>query len=183
MDDDAKADILIRTENLFKFIQFFDELLENDDAKAKDIAERFYCKKTPITLQEAKTWKLLPFMQLQTTLAILNIFFLYIKSNDNLKNGICKHLNFDYNITTIPESDKNSIEIEQVLKTMRNAMAHYTENFKDKDNLVDNVTFDNNCIVKFSSKTSQYKTVCFCKDEGFVRFVGDYIKAIMKDQK
>ena len=73
---------------------------------------------------------------------------------------------------------RNDLTNSKLLALLRNALAHCFDD--DHKPGSDNVTFPDGAVVSFtdSRRRHEAQTVTFQSADGFVRFVGDYVKAV-----
>ena len=180
MDNHESANMLIKTIKIWQFLQYFDELFENDDLNATTIVEGFF-KRYDLSLEQIKESGVLPFAQLTTTLSLLLVTFCYARKNIFTKE---KAEDPGWDIAGMRAPSYYDLEckrpehpnMSQVIRTIRNAAAH---GFDDDDWL----SFPQGKVVSFQTKRGDKvnSIVTFCTEKGFVRFLSDYIQAIQRE--
>lgn len=172
MDTRENANMLIKTINVWQFLQYFDDLVERDDDRSTSILHDFFIRHYNLSLDHLKTSGILPLAQLTTTLSLLLSTLCFARwriEDSSWEEGMKKPVDYDMHCEG-PENPR----IAQVIRTMRNAAVH---GFDDSDY----ISFPEEKIVSFQTKHRGFSRVTFCTAIGFVSFIQDYIRVIKKE--
>ena len=174
MTDHDNADMLIKTINIWMFLQYFDELIEVGDEGSTKIVSDFF-KRYNLSFEDVQNSGLLPLAQLKTTLSLLlvTLFFARWRVDDSrwTAAGMKTALDYDLDCENPPNPG-----ISEIIRTLRNAAAHAF----DEGNF-DYMSFPEGKVVSFQTNRGGTKKVTFCTAEGFVDFLQDYIRAIKQE--
>lgn len=170
MTTHENADMVIKTIKIWQFLQHIDSLVEEDEVCSTTIVNDFF-KRYGVSLDDLKTFGILPLAQLKTTLSILlsTLCFARWKVEDSIWETDMKNPS-DYDLEC--KGPKNP-KIYQVVRTIRNAAAH---GFDDDDFL----TFPEGKVVSFKTEYRGVSQVTFRSEKGFIDFLRDYIRVVQK---
>ena len=188
MNAHDEADMLIKTITVWRFLQHVDEEIEGGNEEARAVANRFfdgYASLHGMSIADIADLGLLPFAQLKTTMAILQVTLCYgwsffrpiggertrrITVEEWREAGIQEPLVDCYDLRcTGPENP----DICQLLRILRSAVAHC---FDDSNG--HHITFAEAEVVSFRTSRHGESSVIFRTQEGFVKFVRDYVHAV-----
>ena len=175
MTSHDRANMLLKTINLFMFVQRFDEMVESGDASAVSVLKRFL-RSTSLPFEHAQRSGLLPLAQLTTTLSILLITVVFARQRDAgwwEKN--MEDLRY-YGIVCGGSKCPERPSIYHVIRTMRNAMAHGFDHEGDDAA----ISFPEGSVVSFRATEGVVSTVTFGHEAGFVVFLDAFLRAIKR---
>lgn len=169
--------MILKTLNIFDFLQFVDESYENSEGECRRLVECFFQQRYDSAPKNMPGF--LPFVQLPTTLPILMItvcFAATIKQEEWCKTGLS--IKTEYNVKYYQDTQDQPSEttLENLIRTIRNATAHLPDFIADDGHAPPNVSFEPG-VVTFRSKRPESR-VEFADAEGFIAFLSDYLQAI-----
>ena len=181
------SDIILKTINIFDFLQYIDEGYENQNQMFVKVVDQYYKDRYNIELINHKG--LINFAQLKTTLSMLVITVCFAsQATDDQWREIGFNFKKEYDIEfKFKGKQKEEPSISEIIKTMRHASAHLPDNLwirSGSDNVKSNIHFDKCCVCFTSysknSKKDENARVTFKSENGFLKFLSDYIKSIKK---
>ena len=174
MTSHDRANMLLKTINLFMFVQRFDEMVESGDPSAVSVLKRFL-KSISFPFEQAQRG-LLPLAQLPTTLSILLIMVVFARKRDaGWWEQNMDGLRF-YGIVCGGSKCPERPSIYHVIRTMRNAMAHGFDHEGDDAA----ISFPQDSVVSFRATEGVVSTVTFSHAAGFVVFIDAFLRAIKR---
>jgi hypothetical protein len=179
MKREELAEIILKTLNIFDFLQFVDECCENSDLQSRKLVNDYFHARYGTGSDEMQG--VLPLAQMKTTLPILLVTVCFASG---IKEEEWSNVDFSikpqYTLSFTSDSNRiNYPKVSEVIRTLRNACAHLPDlvgNNKDRAN----VSFDNGCVVFFSLRPKTETEVVFSTQKGFVAFLSDYLRAVRR---
>ena len=170
-----QADTLVLTLNIWRFLQYCDQMVAKGDKTAMDLVEGHFNSRG-WSLDKAVRNNWLPFMRLQTTLSILHVTLFYARSMDEpLWIESMKGPGM-YDISCSGPKCPEKPNMYQVIRVMRNAVAHEF----DEESACSSVSFPSDGFVAFSAKEGVVTRVTFGTMEGTADFLEDFALALQK---
>ena len=170
-----QADTLVLTLNIWRFLQYCDQMIAKGDKTATDLVGSHFSSRG-WSLDQAVRNNWLPFMRLQTTISILHITLFFARSmNEDLWIESMKGPR-TYDISCSGPKCPKAPNIYQVVRVMRNAIAHEF----DEESAGGSVSFPSDGFVSFSAKEGVVTGVTFGTTEGMAGFLEDFVSALQK---
>ena len=184
MNEHEQFEMILKTINVWEFLQYIDELYENNKECGEQIMNGFYQKRHKWTAEYACKGGMLPHAQLKTTLSILLVTLCYARSTVTQEEWIEAGMKENSECYDICIDSNRPRNVETIIRTIRNAAAHC---FDNKDRIV----FPDGKILSFQTQgkisssdgasSREYDSrVEFNTADGFIKFVSDYLSAIRK---
>jgi hypothetical protein len=168
--------MMIRAFTLFDFLQYVDEADERNDADARRIVSEYFAQKYPDmpSMRSGMT----PFVNLKTTLVLLVMPICYAARHPESDwDQAGWRISDRYKIEFQPRRHGVAVPVNEVLRTIRNAVAHAPDfMFGNNDK---NISWDSEYIIKFSSfrpSGALRSSVVFHSEGGLLEFLSDFVK-------
>lgn len=172
MTSHNRAEMIVRNVQVWKFLQYFDEMVEAKDDRAIWIMNGFLW---PKNLSVERHGNVLPLAQLMTTIGTLLVtFFVGRATKPHRWSGKMREP-CDYDLRCGGPKCPESPTIHQVICAMRNALAHAFD-----DDGEPSVRFPERGVISFATAKGVVSRVTFLTEMGFVIFVRDYVNAIQR---
>jgi hypothetical protein len=165
-------DVVLRTLLNFQFIQHVDEEYERGNQKGRHLVDDFLRQKFPDapSIQE----HLLPLMNLKTALAMLSVPLCFAaKQPGEVWQNLGWEMRPVYSVVFESPRSSSSPTVQQILLTIRNAIAHVPDFLVDSGH--PNVSWDDSCCVRFTARRPP-ASATFQTQEGFVSFLSHFIR-------
>jgi hypothetical protein len=181
MTPEELAGMILKTLNVFDFLQFVDETYEKGDPESRALVERFFWQRHGSAPSDMPG--VLPFAQLPTTLPMLTITVCFASSiKQDGWNEVGFSIKPEYQLKYYHGDDDQPAvaTVEAVIRTIRNATAHLPDFIADSHQGRPNVSFETETgLVSFYSRSPRSR-VKFSTGDGFISFLTDYLRAIRR---
>ena len=169
-----RADMLIKTVNVWRFMLHCDQLFDNEDDHATEIVSGFFANRS-ISIEQAKRNGVLPLTQLMTSLGVLYMTLFYASTKEKQRWIAWMKGPQAYDIRCSGPRCPRSPDIYQVICALRNAAAH---EFDDDNDI--SICFPKERVVAFHTIRGVVSTVTFCTRSGLAEFLEDFVRAVQR---
>lgn len=167
-----RSDMVILNVHVWRFLRYFDEMVEARDDRATSIMDAFLA---PNKLSVDRHGEAVRLVKLPTTMGILLVTFLLGREIDADRWEGRLRKPADYDVCCGGSRCPKSPTIHQVICTMRNALAHAF----DADGGT-SVSFPGDGGFTFETSKGVVSRVTFRTKMGFETFIRDYVDAIQR---
>jgi hypothetical protein len=174
MDDKSLAEMVFYQLDIFYFVDFVEGLAEKGDRRARQLLDEFASKRHP----KVTTNEFLPLLRATSTIAMLFVpFHLAVSAARKRRSGVGFTLAPSHDLVLLRNGEeKNESSVQDVLSTIRNAVAHYQTN----------VEFPPDRHVTFKSCRREedreiVDKVVFRTPDGFHQFILDLLPFVWRE--
>ena len=172
MTSHDRAQMIVKNVHAWRFLQYFDEMVEARDERATWIMDAFLF---PKKLSVDRHGGVLPLAQLTTTMGILLVTFFVGREIDARRWQGRMRTPSDYDVHCGGPMCPASPTIHQMICNMRNALAHAFD-----DHGGTSVSYPDDGVISFKTSKGVVSSVTFRTEMGFVTFIRDYVQAIQQ---
>jgi hypothetical protein len=145
--------------------------LDHEAQSANTDARRFLDRQYPNIDHDQRN-----FFDIKTVLATLLIPICFLDKSNEEEINACFHPIDEYGVSFFRDGAQAEATPKGVLHVVRNALAHLPDFAAAQRG--PNVSFPENVVVRLSSRVRRQRhDVVFQQEDGFVRFVGDVVRA------
>jgi hypothetical protein len=177
MKPNELAQMILLTLNVFDFLQFVDELFESGDPQAQALIDRYFAHRfdaAPGAMNAA-----VPFANLYTALPILKIVIFFASSiTQDEWNETQFSIQPEHKIRYRSRNQDTVPTLTDVIRTIRNAIAHLPDFIAEAHTETPNVSFETG-VVSFRSRRPE-SSVEFMEKDGFRLFLNGFLRSIRR---